>query len=229
MKGIGRALVKQLVSLNAHVIAVSQNESKLRSLKEEFEGIETVSVDLSNWNEAKDRLAKYCEKVDFLVNNAGCSYVCPIDQVEEGELNKIIDTNLKAPMNLIRLVAKGMKERRFGSIVNVSSVAGIVALDDHVVYAASKAGLDMVTKVCAKELGPYNIRVNSVNPTVVWTEMGSERWSDPVKKSEMLSKIPIGRFVEVKEVVEPIVFLLSQRSSMVSGITLPIDGGFVAS
>lgn len=211
------------------MIAVSQNERKLRDLQEEFEGIEIVSVDLSNWIEAEDKLAKYSEKVDFLVNNAGCSYVCPVDQVEEGELNKIIDTNLKGPINLIRLVAKGMKERKSGCIVNVSSVAGIVALDDHVAYAASKAGLDMVTKVCAKELGPYNIRVNSVNPTVVWTEMGSERWSDPVKKSEMLSKIPIGRFVEVNEVVEPIVFLLSQRSSMISGITLPIDGGFVAS
>lgn len=220
--------MKRLVSLNAHVIAASRNESKLNSLKQEVESIEIVVVDLSDWSQTEEKLAKLCEKVDLLVNNAGVSHPCPIELVNETGLNEDLDTNLKSPINLIRLVSTGMRQRKFGSIVNVSSVASLAALDSHVSYGASKAGLDMVTKVCAKELGPYNIRVNSVNPTVVWTEMASLVWSDPVKQAEMLSKIPIGRFVQIEEVVEPIVFLLSTKAGMISGVTLPIDGGFAA-
>lgn len=188
----------------------------------------TVTVDLSSWKETEVNLISLCKNVDFLINNAGYSYECPIDQVPEDELDRTFNINLKAPINLIKLVSGGMKERKFGAIVNVSSVAGISALDEHVAYGSSKAALDMVTKVCAKELGPSNIRVNSVNPTVVWTKMGIESWSDPKKTETMTSKIPLGRFAEVKEVIDSIVFLLSNNSSMINGITLVIDGGFVA-
>ena len=115
-----------------------------------------------------------------------------------------------------------------GSIVNVSSQAGLAALKDHMVYNATKAAIDAVTKVSALEYGPYNIRVNSVNPTVVMTDMGKIGWSDPVKANDMLSKIPLHRFAEVSEVVDTIVYLLSDKASMVSGTLVPIDGGFLA-
>lgn len=222
-------MTHKLVSLGANVIAVAQTQSKLDSLKAELgDKVTVVSVNLGNWEETEAKLAHLCKKVDFLVNNAAFAFCAPVDQVPKAELDQTLDVNLKAPMNLTNLVAPGMKERRFGSIVNVSSVASLVALDEHIVYSASKAGLDMVTKICAKELGPYNIRVNSVNPTVVWTQMGREHWSDPERKAVMTAKIPMGRFVEVHEVVEPIVFLLGNGSTMISGITVPIDGGFSA-
>lgn len=225
-----------MVALGANVVAVGQNEEKLSNLRENCSDlvgdacgcISTISVDLSNWSETEAKLGEACKKVDFLINSAGYAHNCPVDQVPEYEADKILDINLKGPINLIRMVARGMKERRFGAIVNVSSVAGIAALDDHVVYAASKAALDMVTKVSAKELGPFNVRVNSINPTVVWTQMGREHWSDAEKQATMTAKIPMGRFVEVAEVIEPIIFLLSADSSMITGVTLPIDGGFVA-
>lgn len=221
----------KLAALGANVIAVGQTQSKLDSLKSDTaakERIETIQVNLGNWNETQAKLGDLCNRIDFLVNNAGYSHNCTVDQVPEDELNRVLDVNLKAPINMIRLVATGMKKRRFGSIVNVSSVAGIAALDEHVSYAASKAALDMVTKVSAKELGPFNIRVNSVNPTVVWTKMGRDHWSDPEKQGAMTSRIPLGRFAEVDEVVEPIIFLLSNKSSMINGVMMPIDGGFVA-
>nr|CAD7573890.1 unnamed protein product [Timema californicum] len=96
------------------------------------------------------------------------------------------------------------------------------------VYCGTKGAVDMLTRTMALELGPHNIRVNSVNPTVVMTAMGKLGWSTAEKADSMLAKIPLGRFAEVHEVVDAIIFLLSDKSSMVSGISLPVDGGFLA-
>lgn len=223
-------MVHKLVQLGANVIAVARTQKNLESLRDELDGkLTIVSVDLANWEETEKKLAPLCENVDFLVNNAGYAFCKPVGEMPKNEIDKIIDVNLKAPLNLIQLVVGGMKERKFGSIVNVSSVASLVAADGHVAYAASKAGLDLITKVSAKELGLYNIRVNSVNPTIVWTRMGQEQWGDPEKQAMMKKKIPMGRFVEVREVVDPIIFLLSNDSSMITGTTMPIDGGYSAS
>lgn len=173
-------------------------------------------------------MERNCDKIDYLINNAAYTVTFPVDQVDEDELDRMLNVNLKAPLNLIKLVAPGMKSRRYGSIVNVSSISGVAALDGHVGYAATKAGLDMVTKVASKELSPFNIRVNSVNPTVVWTQMGKDCWSDETKRATMLSRTPMGRFAEIDEVIKPILFLLSDQSSMITGVQMPIDGGFLA-
>lgn len=227
--GIGRDLVLRFAQLGTHVIAVSQTQSKLEALQKELgDRVETICVDLADWDETEKKVAPFCKHIDYLVNNAGYAYCAYLDQMPGSEVSRTMDVNVKGPMNMIRLVAPGMKERKSGTIVNVSSVAGIVAIDEHVAYAASKAALDMVTKVSAKELGPYNIRVNSVNPTIVWTKMGSEYWGEPTRKSAALAKIPMGRFVEIKEVIDPILFLLATESGMISGTTMPIDGGYSA-
>lgn len=188
----------------------------------------TVCVDLGNWQETEAALAPHCEHVDYLVNNAGYAFIGPLEELTLRQADKVLDTNVKGPILLTQMVSKGMKARKAGVIVNVSSVASLMAVDGHTTYAASKAALDMVTKVSAKELGPYNIRVNSVNPTVVWTDMAKENWSEPAKSNALKSKIPMGRFVEIREVIDPILFLLGSESSMISGITMPIDGGLVA-
>ncbi|MBN3280165.1 DER reductase, partial [Polyodon spathula] len=130
---------------------------------------------------------------------------------------------------LEQIVARGMRSRGSGgSIVNVSSQASQCALQDHAVYCATKGALDMLTKVMALELGPHKIRVNSVNPTVVMTAMGRISWSDPMKAGPMMSRIPLGKFAEVEDVVNAILFLLSEQSAMITGATLPVDGGFLA-
>lgn len=229
--GIGKALVERLADTKANIIAVGQTQSKLDSLKEELKNktkLTTVCVDLGNWKETDKKLSEICKNVDFLVNNAGYGHNCPLDEMPEDELDKVMNINLKAPINLMRMVAPGMKARRFGSIVNVASTAGIAAIKEHMSYAASKAGLDMVTKIGAVELSPFNIRVNSINPTVVWTPLSAKYWSIDNRAEVMKSKIPMNRLVELREVVEPILFLLSESSSMISGIKMPIDGGFVA-
>jgi NAD(P)-dependent dehydrogenase (short-subunit alcohol dehydrogenase family) len=101
-------------------------------------------------------------------------------------------------------------------------------LDDHLSYSASKAALDAVTRALCVELGPFGIRVNSVNPTVTLTPMAVMAWSDPVKREPALKAIPLQRFAEAAEVAAPILFLLSDAASMISGVCLAIDGGYMA-
>lgn len=110
----------------------------------------------------------------------------------------------------------------------MSSEAGLVALDDHLSYSASKAAMDAITRALCIELGPYGIRVNSVNPTVTLTPMAVLAWSDPAKRGPALEGIPLKRFAEPREVAEPILFLLSDAASMISGVALAIDGGYTA-
>lgn len=118
--------------------------------------------------------------------------------------------------------------KRKGSIVNVSSQASLKALQDHLVYCASKGALDQITRVCALELGPHGIRTNSVNPTVVETDMGKMAWSDPAKAGPMLSRIPLNKFAQISDVVDAVCFMLSDQADMLNGVILPIDGGFTA-
>lgn len=115
-----------------------------------------------------------------------------------------------------------------GAIVNVTSIAGHRGFQDHVVYAASKAGLDGATRVMAKELGPHGIRVNAVAPTVTMTELAAEAWSDPSKKDPMMVRHPLGRFAEVEDVAKTISMLLSEDAPVVTGSVIPVDCGFLA-
>lgn len=115
-----------------------------------------------------------------------------------------------------------------GSIVNVSSLASSRAFQGHSAYSISKAGVDMLTKSLALELGAEgrSIRVNSINPTVILTKMGRENWSEPSKAQPLLDKIPMKRFGEVSEVIEPIVYLLSEKSAFINGTHMLIEGGY---
>lgn len=114
------------------------------------------------------------------------------------------------------------------SIVNVSSLAACIGIQDLSVYSASKAAVDSLTRSLTVELATRNIRVNSVNPTVVLTKMSRARWTDPANGGPILAATPMGRFAELNEVCEPIVYLLSDLSSFINGHQLPIDGGYLA-
>ena len=104
----------------------------------------------------------------------------------------------------------------------------MVGLADHAAYCASKGALDQLTRVMALELGPQQIRVNAVNPTVTLTPMGEMAWSDPDKSRSMKAKIPLGRFARPIDVAHAVAYLLSDQAAMIHGVTLPVDGGFLA-
>ncbi|GLV32942.1 uncharacterized protein CBL_08996 [Carabus blaptoides fortunei] len=227
-QGIGRGIAVQLAKCGAKVVALGRQKKHLDSLQDEVPGIETICVDIQNWNETRNSL-KTLGHVDCLVNNAAVAQLSPFLEIKPEEFDQSFSVNVKAVINISQYIARDwLHTSTPGVIVNLSSQASQAALKDHAVYCATKSALDSLTRVMALELGPHNIRVNCVNPTVIMTEMGKLGWSDPAKAEPMKAKIPLGRFGEVHEVVDAVLFLLSDRSSMITGVALPVDGGFLA-
>ncbi|KAJ0177187.1 hypothetical protein K1T71_007196 [Dendrolimus kikuchii] len=227
-QGIGRGIAIELWRAGANIVALSRTRSHLESLQSEYPSIDIVDVDIGDWEKTR-KVVESLGHFDALVNNAAVAYCDPFLECSPETFDKTFDVNVKAVLNISQIVARKMVENKtHGTIVNLSSQASKAALKDHTIYSASKAALDAITRAMALELGPYGIRVNAVNPTVIMTEMSKAGWSDPARANEMIAKIPLGRFGEVSEVVNAVVFLLSERSSMINGVQLPIDGGFLA-
>ncbi|XP_052869161.1 L-xylulose reductase [Anopheles cruzii] len=224
-QGIGNELCRTLDQIGAKVIAVSRSPAPLEQLKKDCPAIETKQVDLSDWSATRTVLGGL-GKVDGLVNNAGVAIIKPFFELTEQDFDSTFNVNVKAAFNVAQMLATKMDSG--ASIVNVSSLASSKAFHGHCAYTMSKAAIDGLTKSLALELGPRKIRVNSVNPTVILTRMGRDNWSDPAKADPLLAKIPLGRFGEVHEVVESIVYLLSDRSSFLNGHCLPLEGGYLA-
>ncbi|GIY63219.1 hypothetical protein CDAR_119791 [Caerostris darwini] len=230
-RGIGKAIVIELVKQGAHVVALSLTQKNLDKLKEEIPEIETVSVDVKNWKETES-VVKKLGPIDLLVNNAGVISLQQIGSITEEEVDNCFAVNVKAVINISQIIAKGMIERGTGgSIVNISSQAAIIALPNHATYCASKGALDQIMKVMALELGPHKIRVNSVNPTVVLTEMGItalKSYGEGKSVEEALkAKIPLRKFCDVDDVVKATLFLLSDDAGMTTGAQLPLEGGYI--
>ncbi len=225
--GIGRATVEALRASGANVVAAARNVNELARLAEET-GCEPLMLDVSD-ESAIDEALGSLEAFDGLVNCAGIALLERAVDTTGASFDRVMAVNARGAVLVAKYVALGMIDaKRAGSIVNVSSQAALVALDDHLSYSASKAALDAVTRALCIELGPYGIRVNSVNPTVTLTPMAVQAWSDPVKRDPALKAIPLRRFAESAEVAAPIMFLLSDAASMISGVCLPIDGGYTA-
>lgn len=226
-KGIGREIAVMLHRFNARVVAVSRARSDLQGLQDEI-GCETLVADLGNVTEARQAVQQAGD-IDLLVNNAAIAILEPFLGTRVESWDATMATNLRAVLVVSQIVAKGMIERGVpGSIVNISSMSSFQALPDHAAYAASKAGLDQLSKVMAVELGPHRIRVNSINPTVVMTEMGKRAWSDPKKGGPMLARIPLQRFAECEDIASVVCFVLSDAAGMLNGLALRVDGGFWA-
>ncbi|MEW6345362.1 MAG: SDR family oxidoreductase [Paraburkholderia sp.] len=225
--GIGRATVELLCESGASVVAAARNVNELARLAEET-GCEPLVLDVGDPVAIDDALAGL-DAFDGLVNCAGIALLERAVDTSAASFDHVMAVNARGAALVARHVARGMIDgKRQGSIVNVSSQAALVALDDHLSYSASKAAMDAITRALCIELGPHGIRVNSVNPTVTLTPMAVQAWSDPAKRGPALQGIPLRRFAEPREVAEPIVFLLSDAAAMISGVALPIDGGYTA-
>jgi len=226
-KGIGRALVKLLSAEGAIVVALTRSEADLPSLHSET-GCEPLVCDLADPVATREAV-RGALPIDYLVNNAGTTELEPFLHTSVETFDQIMAVNCRAPMIVAQECARDMINRGVkGAIVNISSLASHHGVPDHAAYCASKGALDAMTRVMAVELGPHGIRVNCINPTVTMTPMAVKAWSDPDKSGGMLSRIPLGRFVEPEEVAEVIIFMLSEKSAMVNGVTLLVDGGFRA-
>lgn len=224
--GIGWEVVQQLLASGAEVYAMGRDPVALQKL--EAQGCRVLRVDVADHQQLAALLAEL-PVMHGLVNCAGISILEAATEVSAQAFDQVMAVNVRASAMVAASVAKAMITQGVkGSIVNVSSQASLVALDDHLSYCASKGAMDAMTRVQCGEWGKHGIRVNSVNPTVTLTPMGQMAWSEPSKRDPALAAIPLGRFAETAEVAAPILFLLSDAASMISGVSLPIDGGYTS-
>ena len=225
--GIGGATVRHLVKAGAEVIASGRDEAKLQALAEET-GARPLPFDITEEDSVRAALGE----LDLwgVVNCAGFGgEIATPMETDIDVFDKVIRINTRGALLVTKYASQAMvRLGRGGAIVNVSSQAALVALKGHISYGASKAALDNITRVSALELGKYGIRVNGVHPTVVMTPMSAWYWGRPEIEGPFLAQMPLGRWATEDEIAAPIVFLLSDGASMISGVSLPIDGGFTA-
>ncbi|WP_156752203.1 SDR family oxidoreductase [Mycobacterium sp. ACS1612] len=223
--GIGAATVRRLVADGATVYAGGRDTDRLAALAEET-GAHPVPFDLTSEDDIRAAVSELT--VDGVVNCGGFGgEIATPQDTDIAVFDKVISINARGSLLVIKHVAPGMIERgRGGAIVNVSSQASLVALPGHISYGSSKAAVDNITRVSALELGRHNIRVNSVNPTVVMTDMSASYWGRPDVGPPFLAQMPLGRWATEDEIAAPICFLLSDDASMITGACLPVDGGY---
>ncbi len=229
-KGIGRETAHWLAARGATLVALSRSAGDLALLRSELGSAvaETIAVDLADAAATRAAVAR-AVPCDKLVNCAGIVRVAAFIDTSVEDFDETMAVNTRAPMIVSQgLVRDWLARGVGGAIVHVSSIAARVGTPDHTAYCASKAALDAMTRVMAKELGPHGIRVNSVNPVVTLTPMAEVAWGDAAKAASMQSRIPLGRFAQPREIAAVIGFLLSDEAAMVHGTCVDVDGGFRA-
>ena len=226
-KGIGRACAEIMAERGASVVALSRTQSDLDRLEAEA-GARTIRVDLADMAATRAAMAE-AGPCDFLINSAGINVLESVTDMTEAGYDAVLGINLRAALITCQEFARArISAGGGGAIVNITSIAGHRGFQDHLCYAASKAGLEGASRVMARELGPHGIRVNCVSPTITLTELAAEAWSDPQKSQPMMVRHPLNRFAEADEVARAIALLLSNDSAMITGAVLPVDGGFLS-
>lgn len=232
-RGIGKAIVKELVNNGCNVVfTYFSSDESARSLEKELSN-DSVKVfgfkaDASSFAAADETVKFTIEKlggVDILVNNAGITKDTLMLRMSENDFDLVINSNLKSVFNYTKAILKPMIAQRFGKIVNISSVVGIVGNPGQANYVASKAGVIGLTKSNAKELASRNINVNAVAPGFIETDM-TDKMNDQQKEA-ILSNVPIKRLGKPEDVAKTVLFLCSNDSDYITGQVLTVDGGMV--
>ncbi|BBY74449.1 D-threitol dehydrogenase [Mycolicibacterium parafortuitum] len=227
--GIGAAIAAAYAGKGARVAVVDLDEAgaveAARALPGDSHGFRCDVADPDSVRTVVGAVLETFGRIDILVNCAGIVALAPAEELSEKAWDATIDVNLKGTFLMCQAVGAAMLEAGGGAIVNLASQAGTVALDQHVAYCASKFGVLGVTKVLASEWGPRGVRVNTISPTVVLTELGRKAWDGP-RGEEMKKLIPTGRFAYPDEIAAAAVYLASGAAGMVNGADLLIDGGY---
>ena len=229
-RGIGKAIVKKLAEKKITVIANYNNsEKEAIDLKEEFEKknikIEIIKADVSQKDECI-KLVNYVlnkyGKIDILINNAGISKVQLIDEVTVKDWNEMINTNLYSAFCMCQLVIPGMIKRKKGNIINISSIWGIVGASQEILYSITKAGMNGLTKGLAKEVGPSNIRVNSIAPGCIDTDMNKDLTKEDI--NQIIDETPLERIGKPEDIAECVEWLI--KDNFTTGQVISINGGW---
>lgn len=230
-RGIGRAIALSLAEAGADVlINYAGSKAAAEEVAESIRGLgrkaETFQANVADPAEAEEMIKHAFAtfgKLDILVNNAGIARDNLLIRMKEEEWNEVIDVNLKGVYNCLKAAARPMMKQRSGTIINISSVVGVIGNVGQVNYAAAKAGVIGMTKSAARELAARGITVNCVAPGYIETDM-TDNLGDDVKNA-MLGHIPLARMGQAKEVASVVRFLASDAASYMTGQTLHVDGG----
>ena len=231
-RGIGKSIAKAYARADAHVVCVSRTEKALTVVVEEIKkengsaSVFTCDVsDLQTFNNLIKDTGGTHGSVDILINNAGVTRDSLIMRMSEDDWNTVIDTNLKGAFNGIKAVTRIMMKQRFGRIINISSVVGLVGNAGQANYASAKAGLIGLTKAIAKELASRNITVNCIAPGYIATDMTNQM--DDQTKDSLISQIPLGHIGSPDDIAATALFLASDEAGYITGQTITVDGGMV--
>ena len=228
-RGLGRQIADDLADQGAQVLGTSRDSVTANEIAKRY-GTQPIIYEAQHLDQADAFVAGVFDQVgtiDALVNNAGVNIPKPSVDVTVDDWRTILGTNLDAPFFLSTALGRQWLARgESGSIVNIASQAGIVAIEERAPYGASKAGLIQFTKVLAVEWAKNGIRVNGVAPTFVRTEMTEATLSRKGWGDELLSRIPMGRFGEPDDISGAVIFLISDASRFITGQTLLVDGGY---
>ncbi|MCL2831483.1 MAG: SDR family oxidoreductase [Betaproteobacteria bacterium] len=231
-RGIGFALAAALVEAGACVTLWARSRDALDEATAALRGrggmAEGASVDVLD-PEAVRREIQAAEPYDILVNNAGTNRPCPFVETSEQDFDAVMGLNVRAAYFVAQAVSRRMiAANKAGSIINISSQAGLVGMGGRSVYTISKFAVEGMTKVLAVELAPHGIRVNSLCPTFIETEMTRGALAEPKFREFVLSRIRLGRFGRVEDLMGAVVFLASDASALMTGSSLVVDGGWTA-
>ena len=234
-KGIGLEICAVLADAGADIVAVARDTQGLDEARAAVEEAGrvclTIEADLATVEGPRDAARQalaHFGAIDVLVNNAAFSQPQSLLATQAEEWDRTMAVILRAPFLLAQVLAPRMIERKRGKIINVSSQTDIVAIPDHCAYAASKNGLNALTKAMTCEWAKHNIQCNAICPTVILTPMGERVWGPPEKGDPMRAKIPADRFGRPVEVADLVLYLASPASDLINGDTIMLDGGYTA-
>lgn len=233
--GMGKAEALLFAKEGAKVVATDINEAAVKGTVDEIKsnGGEALAIkhnvaNKADWEVVYEKTIDKYGKLDILVNNAGVTQAGSMDDLTEEEWDKVININLKGTFLGIQLAIPHFKNNNGGSIVNISSIAGLTGSSGAGAYTASKGGVRLLTKSVAADYGKYNIRANSVHPGYIETPMSKEYLEDETYKQWFLSQTPLRKYGKPEEVAEAVLFLASDASSYITGVELAVDGGVTA-
>lgn len=228
-RGIGRAVAEKFASEGADIAAIyCGSADKAQNLKEELEAMgvkaEIYKCDVSDFSECESTVKKVIEDfggIDILVNNAGITNDKLVLQMKEDDFDSVVDTNLKGAFNMIRHCYKNFMKKKYGKIINISSIAGIMGNPGQANYSAAKAGIIGLTKTVAKELAARNVCCNAIAPGFIKTDM-TEKFQN---NENIIASIPMRRMGDAADVANLAAFLASGSSDYITGEVIRIDGG----